>query len=167
MYAIIYTKKQWIFLKDNRHPVPPEIFDISSIPEQNIKWITSLNPVRFIDPGYVNSKEFKHVSHLGFIIHLSNDKAIDMTDWINDIQWVGNKEPSPEEIFILWCCEKGSSLFYNTKDIIIEIITDEGNSIKKGLNEFTNTIIQENGRADINRQDYYRSVDALLSSGGC
>ena len=167
MYAIIYTKKQWIFLKDNRYPVPPEIFDISSIAEQNIKWITSLNPVKFVHPAYVNSKEFKHVSYLAFILHLSNNKTIDMTNWINDIQWIGNKEPSPEDIFILWCCEKGSSLYYDTKNIIIEVITDEGDSIKKGLNEFTNTIIQEDGRVEANRQNYDRTVDTLLSSGGC
>ena len=167
IYAAIFSKKQWIFLKDTKHPVPSQIFDTTTIPEKDITWITSLNPVTFIDPAYVNSKDFKHVSYLGFIIHLPKDKTIDITDWINDIKWTGTKEPSPVDIFILWCCEKGSSLCYNTKDIQIEIITDEGDSIKKGLNDFTNTLIQENGGADTNGPNYHRTLDALLSSSGC
>jgi len=167
IYAAIYSKKEWIFLKDNKHPVSSQQFDTTTLPEKNIKWISSLNPVTFVDPAFVNNKDYKHVSHLGFIIHLPDNKTIDITDWINDIKWTGDKEPSPSDIFILWCCEKGSSLCYNTTDIVIEIITDEGDSIKKGLNDFTNTLIQENGRVKTNRQNYDRTMDALLSSGGC
>jgi hypothetical protein len=143
IYAALYSKKEWIFLKNNASPIPTQIFDTSKIPETKIKWITTINPPSFVDPTYKDNVEHKHVSYLGFIVHTSGSTT-DITAWINDIKWTSHKEPSPSEIFTLWCCEHGSSLCYEADDIVIEVITEDGETIKKGLNEFTNTNIQEN-----------------------
>ena len=167
IYAALYSKKEWIFLKNNITPIPTQLFDITSISEDKIKWITTINPPSFVDPIYKHAAEHNHVSYLGFIVHTPGNTSIDITDWINDIKWTSHSQPSPSEIFTLWCCEHGSYLCYDTENIVIEVITDDGETIKKGLNEFTNTKIQENVKDRTDRQDLNRPVDVILSSGGC
>ena len=141
IYAALYSKKEWIFLKNNATPIPTQIFDTSNIPETKIKWVTTINPPSFADPTYKNTLEHKHVSYLGFIVHTSGGMTTDISHWINDVKWTGYSQPSPSEIFTLWCCEHGSSLCYEADDIVIEVITEDGETVKKGLNEFTNTNI--------------------------
>jgi hypothetical protein len=76
----------------------------------------------------------KHLSYIGFKI-ITPEGEIEISDWINDVKWKGSKQPSVKQIFFLWCCEKGKSFFHCLNEIQIEIITEMGELIKKGLNE--------------------------------
>jgi hypothetical protein len=140
-YNEAYVEKEWIFLKNNSIPVSSRVF--TNIANIGIKWRCKVNPPRFIDP----TKEiidFKHVSYLGLTVNIPGYDTMDLTNWINEIEWSGNFEPSPADIFILWCCDTGVSYFHRLSDAQIEIITDMGETVTKGLNEYIHTTYSTN-----------------------
>jgi hypothetical protein len=89
-----------------------------------------------------------------------------LTDWINDVRWSGLVQPTPLEIFTLWCCETGSPYFFDLDNAIVELVTEDGSVIKRGLNEFAHTNIYGDGFSENNRQDPVRIMDTVLSSSG-
>ena len=134
LYKVIYNelmvRKELIFLKDFPMPIATETFGI--IESKNIEWVCNLNPVTFVQPDSLT--QMKHLSYIGFKI-ITPEEEIEISDWINDVKWKGTKEPSVKQIFFLWCCEKGKSFFHCLDEIQVEIITEMGELIKKGLNE--------------------------------
>ena len=145
IYKDLYCFDNWIFIHNIDIPISEELFDIREIDISNIKWIASTNPPIFKDPRYTdNSYQLKHISHLGFSIIISDNKIIDISDWINEIKWSGIIQPSTHDIFSLWCCKNRSPLLYYKNNITVEIITETGDIVKKGLNETTHTNKYEN-----------------------
>lgn len=124
-------KKEWIFIKNVSIPVQSERF--GNIPDNIIRWRCTLCPATFTEPGATTEKKEKHLSYLGFIIKIQ-DTEIDLSDWVNEVKWCGSYEPTINEIFILWSCESGESYFHCLDDIQIELVTDMGDTIKRGLN---------------------------------
>lgn len=135
-------KKEWVFHYNTMIPIPNELFDTSQIINSKIKWLANTNPPKFRDPNYTMDN-WKHISYLSFTVNLLTGNQCDLTDWINDVKWCGFIQPTPLEIFTLWCCELGHSYCFDITGATIEIITEEGDIIKKGLNEFVNTTIYE------------------------
>ena len=168
VYKELYGTKGWLFLKDSKIPISEEMFETNEIQPHHIKWITTTEPPTFRNPKSPDSEEtYKHISYLGFSIIIPGVKTIDLTDWINEIKWSGVVQPSPSEIFSLWCCKHKSHLMFSSNSLIVEIITDNGDVIKRGLNDLTQTTMYENdGAAQTDRQDPNWHLDLVLSSGG-
>ena len=146
----VFSEKKWAFLKGHTIPISEDHFSIVSICPNDIRWIATLEPPRLFHPDIVKTPEIKekHISYLSYIIHITTPfetTIVDLSDWINDLKWSGIKEPSPLDIFSLWCCKNGSHHIYNTQYMKATIITEEGTTIEKGLNEFMNTTIYEDG----------------------
>ena len=152
-----------IFLNNTHIPVPKEMFNTSMLKDYSIKWNATTNPATFTDSKH-HELSYKHINYLGLSVSIPGQDILELTDWINDLKWSGSSEPTPSEIFTLWCCEKGSPLFYDTRLATVEIITEDGNIIKRGLNDFPRTLVYEDG-ADT-REDTNRTMDAILSSCG-
>lgn len=131
-YTKITVKKEWIFLKNSPTPVSSHAF--GSIQDGNVKWRCSIRPTLFLDPQTI-SEDAEHISFLAIVFNIPGEPALDLSTWINDVMWVGSKEPTLRELFLLWCCENGVSYFHCMNDINVEIIDGEGNCFKKGLND--------------------------------
>jgi hypothetical protein len=149
--TLVY-QNEWIFLINKSTPISKQLFNISDINPLKIKWNASTNPPIFTGITFIRNKiQWKHISYLSFTVTLSDGSFHDLTDWINDVKWSGLVEPTPLEIFTLWCCETRSPYYFDLDSAIVELITDDGNIIKKGLNEFTHTIVYGDGPSEVNR----------------
>jgi len=131
----IAIEKEWIFLHNNHIPIYSSFFP--DIAEDSIRWSCKTNPVVFTSPLYklCGVKNYKHISYLGFIVNIPDSEAIDLSEWINTVKWIGSAEPTLRELFIMWCCETGKSYFHLIPEITISIITEDGDEITKGLND--------------------------------
>lgn len=165
LYNALSYDSEWIFLINKPTPISKQLFDISDINPIKIKWNASTNPPKFRDTS-INLQQWKHISYLSFTVTLSDKSSHDLTNWINDVKWIGISEPTPLEIFTLWCCEVGSPYYFDLDGASLEVMTGDGDIVKRGLNEFTRTIIYEDGFSEDNRQDSNRFMDTLLSSSG-
>jgi hypothetical protein len=165
----LYNAKEWIFIAGSSLPISTELFESSQVPERYIRWKATLDPPTFKDPRVTNS-EMKHLSYLGFsVIDPGSETStpIDLSDWINDVKWSGQIQPSPTEIFSLWCCKNRSPLAHYNTGLTVEIITDAGDIIKRGLNDTPhNTIYDGNNAPNFDGQDTQRFLDLVLSSSG-
>ena len=163
----LYETEHWIFINESHIPIPEELFDTNHIEIDNIKWRATVEPPIFTDPRGDPTDKLKHISYLGFSINIPGNKIIELSDWINEIKWSGITEPSPQDIFSLWCCKNREPLLFYRKNLMIEIISEKGDIIKKGLNEFTHTNIYENdGDTKINGPNPNWHMDIVLSSSG-
>jgi len=145
-------QNEWIFLVNKSIPISKQLFNISNINPLKIKWNASTNPPRFTGVSFLtNQLQWKHISYLSFIVTLSDGSFHDLTDWINDVKWSGFIQPTPLEIFTLWCCETSSPYYFDLDNAIVELVTDDGSVIKKGLNEFVRTIVYGDGPSEVNR----------------
>jgi hypothetical protein len=167
VYNELFEHKEFVFYLNTVYPVPKQLFDLSMIDASKIRWSVSQNPTKFKNPAYTLDS-WKHLSYLSFIITV-NTKVFDLTDWINEVRWSGFIQPTPLEIFIAWCCETRSPYCFDMADAEVEFVTDDGNVVKRGLNEFTRTSVYEDGSttdSELDRQDTNRIVDIVLSSSG-
>jgi hypothetical protein len=130
IYKELAVKKQIFFIKNNQIPLSSEIFSEVT----GVRWRCSLDPVIFIDPVYLTLKE-QHLPYLGLTVKIPGEQDLDLSSWINDIRYIGSKEPSLSDIFIVWCYQHGVSYFHCLDQIIVEIIDEMGDTIVKGLNE--------------------------------
>jgi hypothetical protein len=165
LYRELSMKKEWVLLKDNTIPLSSQQFTLNDISENTIRWRVTVTPPVFTDPR-TKYKPPKHISYLGFSVNIPGLDTIDISDWINEVKWVGSKEPSPLDIFTLWCCKTSTPLFHILEYATVHLITESGETVVKGLNEFTRTIIQENVRVVTATEDSNRTLDAVLSSSG-
>jgi len=170
LYKEFTVKKEWALLKANKIPLSSQQFTLSHISDNNIRWRATVTPPVFIDPRS-RYTDPKHISYLGFSVSVPGLDPIDISDWINEIKWIGVKEPTPLDIFTLWCCKTSNPLFHILDYAVVELITETGDTIKKGLNDFVSNTLQENGRdtdtSSVNTEDPNRALDAILSSSGC
>jgi len=164
----IMIDKEWLILK-NQIPVYSLLFP--DVPVETIKWSCKTNPPRFHDINMnINLNGSKHISYLSFVVKLSGYDPIDLTEWINTVQWTGTIQPSLLDLFTLWCCETGHSYFQLASIASVDLITDTGDSLTKGLNDSVIHESSNGGRyttANDNRLDSVRVLDTILSSGGC
>jgi hypothetical protein len=162
VYMEVAMPKEWAFLNGLYVPISLQAFQ--DIPESAIRWRVQTNPPRFIESA-TNLTILKHISYLGLSIIIPGTKIIDLTDWVNEVKWIGHVEPNLTEIFMLWCCETGSPYFHLIPDAEAEIITEEGDIIRKGLNESPRSKNSDGAKPE--RQNSNRILDAVLSSSGC
>lgn len=129
-YREATLSNEWLFLHSVDIPIASSTF--SAVPLHQIRWRATVNPPVFIGP-YTTTPELKHISYLAFSVILPGQDPIELTDWINDVSWSGNIQPSPAELFSLWCCETGSAYFHLIQSAKMEIVTDSGETIIKDL----------------------------------
>jgi hypothetical protein len=133
IYQVIYneckSEKELVFLKGFGYPIHTKSF--GSIDQDTIQWKCSLNPPLFFNPISTSLAE-KHISYLGFTIRVLG-KEIELTDWVNDVKYVGDREPTLQEIFFLWSYSSGESYFHCLNQIQIEYIDTNGDIVLKGL----------------------------------
>ena len=127
---------EWIFLKTSDIPLLSKAFP--KIQENTIRWRCTTNPPRFLDT-FTDDYDLKNISYLGFSVNIPGYDIIDLTEWMSGVKWSGRSEPTLQELFILWCCEKGISYFHCLSDAKAEVITETGDVITKGLNGFLRT----------------------------
>ena len=168
-YKEAVIEKEWLILKNHNIPVYSLLFP--DTPNGVIKWSCQTNPPIFTDPN-VNVTTSRHISYLGFVLNISGYDPIDLTEWINTVQWNGIIEPSLYDLFTLWCCETGNSYFHLAAITSIDLITEEGESLTKGLNYSVISITSTNGdgrfiKNSIDGPNTIRVVDSILPSGGC
>lgn len=132
IYNELMVKKEWIFIKNLSIPINSEIF--GTIDNDTIQWRCTLCPTTFTEPSAMTHQKEKHLSYLGFTVKIQ-DTNIDLSDWVNEVKWRGSREPTVKEIFLLWSCESGESYFHCLDNIQVELVTDMGDTIKKGLND--------------------------------
>ena len=129
-YTEATVAKEWIFLNSVNIPLSSLAFPI--IPLHQIRWRAQTNPPIFLG-AYSTSSDLKHISYLGISISLPDMDPIDLTEWINEVKWAGAIQPSPTELFTLWCCETGSPYFHLISVATVELITAEGICISSNL----------------------------------
>ena len=143
----LFSTKGVILLKNHHIPLSQEYCTSELIPKAEIRWQATLDPPRIHDPRITNPV-FKHIPYLGFIVTVNapfSSEPIDLSDWINSLLWSGVKEPTPLDIFALWCCKTGSHLIYFPSSIVIELVTEDGETVKRGLNDYLLTNNYEDG----------------------
>jgi hypothetical protein len=161
-YVEVTVPKEWAFLHGIYVPISLQAFQ--DIPESAIRWRAQTNPPKFVESS-TTLTTLKHISYLGLSIIIPGLNPIDLTDWVNEVKWVGHVEPNLAEIFMLWCCETGSPYFHRIPEAVAEIITEEGDVIQKGLNESPRS--KNSDGVKFERQNSNRILDAVLSSSGC
>ena len=120
-------KKEWIFIKNVEIPINSATF--GTINNDTIQWRCTLCPATFIQPAAMRDLKEKHLSYLGFTVKIQ-DIEIDLSDWVNEVKWRGSREPTVKEIFLLWSCESGESYFHCLDDIVFEVVTDMGDTLR-------------------------------------
>ena len=165
-YSQIGVSTQWYILNNIDVPIHSSIFP--KVPDSPLIWTCTTSPPRFI-PSLSVTSETKHISYLSFTVMIPGHETLDLTEWLNTVQWSGSREPSIKHIFQLWCCDTGQFYFHLIPYIQVKLINEMGDEIIKGLNDSSISISSTNGgsRIDVERSNSDRSLDALLSSSGC
>jgi hypothetical protein len=168
VYKVLYEEENVLFIRGSLLPISQELFDTSTIDKHIIKWKATVDPPRFIDSTEEHKTvKLKHISYLSFTVNIPGGNNLDLSDWINEIKWSGIIQPSPQEIFTLWCCKNRSPLLFYRKDLTIEIISDTGDVIKRGLNDSTHSnIYKDDDDSKTHRPDPDWYMDIVLSSSG-
>jgi hypothetical protein len=162
-YTEVTVPKEWAFLHGVYIPISIQVFQ--DIPDSIIRWRAQTNPPKFVESS-TTLTTLKHISYLGLSIIIPGHDPIDLTDWVNEVKWIGHVEPNLTEIFMLWCCETGRPYFHLIPKAVAEIITEEGDIIQKGLNES----LRSKNSSDVSQsegQNSNRILDAVFSSSGC
>jgi len=112
IYRTAMTPVEYYFVQHSRVPISSSSFSLDSIPEKHYKWTATLGPARFIHQKEPTASIFlKNCSWLGLSITLAETGTLDLSDWISDIKYSGPQEPTPLEMFTLWCIDTGKPYF--------------------------------------------------------
>jgi len=127
-YTEAVIEKELIFLKSVAIPISSIVFP--NVADTLVKWRVQLNPTRFIEPQA--NKDFKkHISYLGLTVYLPDGTVCQLTDWINDVKWSGQNEPTAVELFTIWCCEMGNPYFHFISHARFECINMNGDIVNE------------------------------------
>jgi hypothetical protein len=159
-------EKEWIFLKDIEIPIPSQLFP-AQYPPEAIRWRCTAEPPRFSK----GEGRLSHLDYLSFVVTTSEGQY-DLTDWINDVKWAGPSEPTPCEIFLLWCCVRGEPHFKDLQTASVTFMNELGEETTKELktqNHHTSNGIPHlhPDPSESDGPDPDRLMDAILSSSGC
>ena len=127
-YTEATVEKEWLIL--HSIPIPVLSTHFPDVPQEQIRWRVKMNPIEFTDSSGIT--ELHHISYLSLSI-CSDTTILDLTEWINEVQWCGRVQPTPLELFTIWCCEMGKSYFHLLSIAEVEIITELGDTIRQRL----------------------------------
>lgn len=167
MYRTAMTPIEYYFVQDSRVPISSSSFSLDSIPEKHYKWTATLGPARFIHQKEPTASIFlKHCSWLGLSITLPETGTLDLSDWISDIKYSGPQEPTPLEMFTLWCIDTGKPYFlYVNETTQVDLIDELGEIVVRRLIAEAPSLEQNAGQVTGSYTD--RSLDSLFSPSGC
>ena len=169
-YTEVTVPKEWLFLKNVSIPISTFNFP-STIPDDLIQWRCTAEPPRF-QKGAMHP--LKHLEYLSFLVRLEG-QVFDLTDWINDVKWSapeGIAEPTPCEIFLLWCCVTGQPHFTGLDQATVTFMDELGEEVTEQLKQPTHHTSNgiphlQHTSVEANGYDSDRIMDAVLSSSGC
>lgn len=161
-YTEVTVAKEWLFLKNVSIPISTLNFS-SEVPDDLIQWRCTAEPPRF----QKGTGALKHLEYLSFIVRIG-ENIYDLTDWINDVKWSGHTEPTPCEIFLLWCCVTGQPHFVGLDEATVSFMDELGEEtteeLKTTAHHTSNGIPHLHAEADGFNSD--RFMDTVLSSSG-
>jgi len=130
-YTEATVEKEWLIL--HSIPIPVSSIAFPDVEPSAIKWRVISNPTEFTDSSeYSANQDLSHISHLGLSI-IAGNTTFDLTEWVNEVKWCGRVEPTPLELFTIWCCEKGKAQFHLIDTAQVELITEQGDVVRKNL----------------------------------
>jgi hypothetical protein len=167
IYRTATTPIEYYFVLHSRIPISSSSFSFDSIPEEHYKWTATLGPARFIDQkNPTASIALKNCSWLGLSITLPETGTLDLSDWISDIKYSGLQEPTPLELFTLWCIDTGKPYFlYVNETTKVDLMDQMGDIIVRRLIAESSSLQQNASQATGSFTD--RSLDTLFSPSGC
>jgi len=167
IYRTAMTPVEYYFVQHSRVPISSSSFSLDSIPEKHYKWTATLGPARFIHQKEPTASIFlKNCSWLGLSITLAETGTLDLSDWISDIKYSGPQEPTPLEMFTLWCIDTGKPYFlYVNETTQVDLIDELGEIVVRRLIAEPPSLEQNAGQVTGSYTD--RSLDTLFSSSGC
>jgi hypothetical protein len=164
-YSEIMIPKQWIFLKDVLLPFPRQMFpDVAEL-RGRLRWVASTVPPRFLIEDISGQVKESHLDYLSFVVKQSDTEQADLTEWINDVRYTGRQEPSPADIFALWCCVTGHPYFHWIDTATVTYLDEMGDEKTEELKGKAHT--PSNGSHITPDVDSHRSMDFIFSSSGC
>ena len=167
IYRTAMTPVEYYFVQHSRVPISSSSFSLDSIPEKHYKWTATLGPARFIHQKEPTASIFlKNWSWLGLSITLPETGTLDLSDWISDIKYSGPQEPTPLEMFTLWCIDTGKPYFlYVNETTQVDLIDELGEIVVRRLIAEPPSLEQNAGQVTGSYTD--RSLDSLFSPSGC
>jgi hypothetical protein len=167
IYRTAIIPIEYYFVQHSRVPISSSSFSLDSIPEKHYKWTATLGPARFIHQKEPTASIFlKNCSWLGLSITLPETGTLDLSDWISDVKYAGPQEPTPLEIFTLWCIDTGKPYFlYVNETTQVDLIDELGEIVVRRLIAEPPSLEQNAGQVTGSYTD--RSLDSLFSPSGC
>jgi hypothetical protein len=143
VYTEVTTVKEWYFFKDTYIPIQSSVFTVHPSLRDTLRWRATVSPPIFYkEPNSTaNISVKRHVSWLGYVIKIPSIGTIDLSDWVSEVEWSGDVEPTPLDLFMLWCCYSGNPYFLLLNNTLeVELIDMRGELIIKRLNDSTPSI---------------------------
>lgn len=167
IYRTAIVPIEYYFVQDSRVPISSSSFSLDSIPEKHYKWTATLGPARFIHQKEPTASIFlKNCSWLGLSITLPETGTLDLSDWISEVKYAGPQEPTPLELFTLWCIDTGKPYFlYVNETTKVDLMDELGEIVVRRLIAEPPSLEQNAGQVTGSYTD--RSLDSLFSPSGC
>jgi len=143
VYTEVTTVKEWFFFKDTIIPIQSSVFTLHPNLYSALRWRATVSPPVFYKEldSTANISVKRHISWLGYLVKIPSIGTFDLSDWVSEVQWTGSVEPTPLDLFILWCCYSRNPYFLLLdKGLEVELIDTRGDLIIKRLNESTLSI---------------------------
>jgi hypothetical protein len=118
------TPITYVFFEHSFYPWPKTDIVINSAVAPPIEWYYSQHQKLFYQPHCQHNR--RHISWLSAQIKHGNDLVLeDITEFVNNLHWVGESAPKPEHILAAWTLETGIVL-NPALPLRIAIISDDG-----------------------------------------
>ena len=164
IYRTATMPVEYYFVLNLSVPLSSQTFLLHSIPREQYRWTAMLGPVRFINQN--SPTALKNISWLGLSIMLPETGTLDLSDWISEVKYSGVQEPTPLELFTLWCIDTGKPYFLHVNESTpVDLLDEMGDIIVRRLIAEPSSL-EQNANQPIGPYTD-RSLDTLFSPSGC
>jgi hypothetical protein len=164
IYRTATMPVEYYFVLNSTVPLSSQTFLLDSIPEGNYKWTATLGPARFINENEPTA--LKNISWLGLSITLPEIGTLDLSDWISEVKYSGVQEPTPLQLFTLWCIDTGKPYFLHVNETTkVDLLDEMGDIVVRRLIAEPPSLQQNANQVIGSYTD--RPLDTLFSPSGC
>jgi len=155
---------EYYFVLNSTVPLSSQTFLLDSIPQENYRWTATLGPARFINENEPTA--LKNISWLGLSMTLPEIGTLDLSDWISEVKYSGVQEPTPLQLFTLWCIDTGNPYFLHVNETTkVDLLDGMGDIIVRRLIAEPPSLQQNANQVIGSYTD--RPLDTLFSPSGC
>lgn len=155
---------EYYFVLNSTVPLSSQTFLLDSIPQENYRWTATLGPARFINENEPTA--LKNISWLGLSMTLPEIGTLDLSDWISEVKYSGVQEPTPLQLFTLWCIDTGKPYFLQVNETTkVDLLDEMGDIIVRRLIAEPPSLQQNANQVIGSYTD--RPLDTLFSPSGC